>query len=320
MRRTALIVTALLGSGLLVAEPAVADEGLEPTVRAIPSGATSARPEVQRAGTTVVLGQTTFTSLGACVGAAPFGATVSTSGGGASYTAPSAGVITSWSTVGGGAAGTTRLLLFVPGAVANHKTLVGKGDFMPVPSTIGVVHTFPARIPVQAGWQLGMGTSVSGQACAINAGFAGDVIGTQQNFNADVSTDLTMSNTPTYRPDISAVVESDADGDGYGDVSQDACPESKLAQAACPAPDTTVTKKPKKKSTKRKAKISFSSTIAGSTFTCAVDKKVAVPCTSPFKKKFKYGKHKVVITATSPAGIVDPTPVTVKFKVKRPTR
>jgi crotonobetainyl-CoA:carnitine CoA-transferase CaiB-like acyl-CoA transferase len=44
---------------------------------------------VQRAGTAVVLGQTTFTVLAACTGTAPFAATVGTSGGGASYTAPS---------------------------------------------------------------------------------------------------------------------------------------------------------------------------------------------------------------------------------------
>jgi hypothetical protein len=119
---------------------------------------------------------------------------------------------------------------------------------------------------------------------------------------------------------VSAVVESDADGDGYGDVTQDLCPQSATTQAACPAPDTTVTKKPKKSSTNRKVKIKFTSTIAGSKFTCAVDKKAAKPCTSPFKKKFKYGKHKVVITAISPAGIVDPTPATVKFKIKPPTR
>jgi hypothetical protein len=51
-----------------------------------------------------------------------------------------------------------------------------------------------------------------------------------------------------------------------------------------------------------------------------VDKKAAKPCTSPFKKKFRYGKHKVVITATSPLGIVDPTPAIVKFKITRPRR
>jgi hypothetical protein len=314
---TAAACAAVVVAGLYAASPSVADPGSPPPVRPV-TAALASRPVVQRAGTPVVLGQTAFTGLGSCNGATPFGAVTSASGGGASYTAPSAGVVTSWSTVGGGAAGTTRLLFFVPGALANHRTLVGKSDFMAVPSTFGVVNTFPARIPVQAGWQLGLGISVTGQACAINAGIAGDVIGTQAGFNADAATDMTLSDTAAYRPDISAVLEPDVDGDLYGDISQDLCPQSATTQAACPAPDTVVTKAPKKKSTKRKAKITFSSTIAGSTFTCAVDKLAAVPCTSPFKKKFKYGKHTVVITAKSPAGIVDASPVTVKFKVTKP--
>ncbi len=56
----------------------------------------------------------------------------------------------------------------------------------------------------------------------------------------------------------------------------------------------------------------------GSTFTCAVDEKAVQVCTSPFTKKYKFGKHRVVITAVSPFGIADPAPVTVKFKVTRP--
>jgi hypothetical protein len=187
------------------------------------------------------------------------------------------------------------------------------------PVTVSTLNTVPVRVPVTAGTSLGMYINTALMGCA-SAGVAGDVMSGAM-LDPSVSTAYSpAASFPSFRLNLSAVWEPDADGDGYGDVSQDACPESKLAQAACPAPDTTVTKKPKKKSTKRKAKIVFSSTIAGSTFTCAVDKKAAKPCTSPFKKKFKYGKHKVVITATSPAGIVDPTPVTVKFKVTRPTR
>ena len=64
-------------------------------------------------------------------------------------------------------------------------------------------------------------------------------------------------------------------------------------------------------------KITFTS-VTGATYTCAVDNKAAKPCTSPYKKRFTYGKHVVLITATSPAGIVDPTPAKVRFKVKRP--
>jgi len=314
------LATATVTSALLaVPLPPTANADPGALVQTIPAHATAARPAVQRPGTSIVLGQTTFAGLGACTGSPPFGVTLGTSGGGASYTAPSPGVITSWSTVSGGDAGNARLLLFVLGAVANHKTLVGKTDWVPVPSTYGVVHTFPARIPVQTGWEVGLGTSVSGQACAIDPGFTGDVLGAQQVFDADVSTDLTMGSTPDRRPDISAVLESDADRDGYGDVTQDLCPESALTRAACPKPNTKVTKKPKKRSTQRTATFKFTSTVRGSKFTCAVDKKAAKRCTSPFTKRFKYGKHKVVITAISRFGIADPTPAVVRFTVTKPT-
>ena len=81
-----------------------------------------------------------------------------------------------------------------------------------------------------------------------------------------------------------------------------------------------MTKRPKKRSSRRKAKITFTSTVPGSTFTCAVDKKAAKPCRSPFKKRYRYGKHMVVITATSPLGSLEMTPVTVRFKIRRPRR
>jgi hypothetical protein len=151
------------------------------------------------------------------------------------------------------------------------------------------------------------------------AGTAGDEVDAVTPFDPTVSTDFGGGNPQVgKRVNISAELEPDVDGDLYGDLTQDLCPQSKLTQAACPAPDTTVTKKPKKRSATRKAKIKFTSTVAGSTFTCAVDGKAARPCTSPYKKKVKIGKHIVVITATSPFGIVDPTPATVKFKVTEP--
>jgi hypothetical protein len=157
--------------------------------------------------------------------------------------------------------------------------------------------------------------------CAIDVGLAGDELALAV-YDPDLSND--MSYGPTVgsagkRPDISAVLEPDLDGDLYGDISQDLCPQSKLTQAACPAPKTVVTKAPKKTTTQRTVKIKFRSSIAGSTFKCAVDKKKAKPCRSPFKKRFTYGKHKVVVTAISPVGIADPTPAKVKFKVKKPT-
>jgi len=84
------------------------------------------------------------------------------------------------------------------------------------------------------------------------------------------------------------------------------------------APDTIITKAPRKKSTKRKARIKFVSTEPGSTFRCSLDGAKPKPCTSPVKyKRLEVGKHKFKVYAVDAAGNADPTPDKVKFKVKR---
>jgi hypothetical protein len=235
-----------------------------------------------------------------------------------SYIAPIAGVLTSYSTFANGTAGSVRVLVLADGADATHKVLTAKSELHVV--TPSLLNTVAVRIPVKPGERIALGLSATAMSCAVVTTSA-DTARVAQPFDADASTDFAYTATlfNTVRPNLSAVLEPDVDGDGFGDVSQDLCPQSKLTQAACPAPDTTVTKQPKKSSTQRKAKIRFSSTVAGSTFTCMVDKKPAKPCTSPYKKRFKYGKHVVLITATSALGIVDQTPAKVKFEVKRPT-
>ena len=70
---------------------------------------------------------------------------------------------------------------------------------------------------------------------------------------------------------------------------------------------------------KKKAKVTllFLSSEPGSSFTCRVDGRPARPCASPFKVKLKVGKHFVEVTAVDAAANADPTPATVKVKVKR---
>lgn len=84
-------------------------------------------------------------------------------------------------------------------------------------------------------------------------------------------------------------------------------------------PETTITKKPKKKAKKVKVKVKFTSSEAGSTFECKLDKKAFKPCSSPFKKKkVKAGrKHKFLVRAKDAAGNVDATPAKAKWKVKK---
>jgi hypothetical protein len=81
-------------------------------------------------------------------------------------------------------------------------------------------------------------------------------------------------------------------------------------------PDTKILKGPPKKTRKTTAKFKFSSTEAGSTFQCKLDRKPFKACASPKKyKKLKPGKHVFKVRAIDKAGNVDPTPAKRSFTV-----
>ena len=79
------------------------------------------------------------------------------------------------------------------------------------------------------------------------------------------------------------------------------------------APETKLKKGPKRKTTKRKAKFTFSASEAA-TFTCALDKAAAKPCKSPYSKRVSLGRHKLASTATDAVGNVSGA-TTYKWKV-----
>jgi hypothetical protein len=232
------------------------------------------------------------------------------------YVVPGAGVITSFSHNANAVAGSIRAVVVGPAAAPNDRTVLGYSTLQAVtPSTL---NTFPTRIPVPVGARLAMFTSANNMGCNFGTADAADVL-TGAVFDPTVATNYTPTNSFTQRRlNLSVVWEPDVDKDQYGDVSQDACPQSALTQSACPAPDTTITKAPAKHSSKRQAKIKFTS-VPGATFTCAVDGHAAKRCASPFKKRYRYGKHTVVVTAVSSVGIADPAPAVVKFKIRPPS-
>lgn len=81
-------------------------------------------------------------------------------------------------------------------------------------------------------------------------------------------------------------------------------------------PDTKIVKGPPKKTHKTTVKFKFTSTEAGSTFQCKLDRKPFKTCSSPKKyKKLKPGKHVFKVRAIDMAGNVDPTPAKRKFTV-----
>jgi hypothetical protein len=271
-----------------------------------------------RAAASTPIGQV---GTGACSIAAPAAVVIDTQGAGApSYVVPAGGVLTSFSHQANNVAGQVQAIVFADGPSSVQKTVAAKSAKLPV--IANQLNTFPVRLPVSAGQRLGLGFTVNGMACA-TSGVPGDTTLVESPFDPDttstfVAQGVLSSPGVTFRPNISAVLEPDADGDGFGDLTQDGCPLSAHIAAACP--DTAITKKPRHKSTQTRIRVTvkFVASIAGSTFECKLDgHKKWKTCLSPYKRKLGIGKHELRVRAVSPAGVPDPDPATVRFKIKR---
>jgi hypothetical protein len=166
---------------------------------------------------------------------------------------------------------------------------------------------FPVRFAVEGGETLGIVPGGTG-SCGYSTE---DPLDTYlYNVGADpLNTPFTADPVAGYRMDVSAVVEPDADKDGFGDETQDQCPADATTQGACdltgPTPD--ISKGPKKKAESRKATFKFTSDDPNATFQCRLDKKAFADCTSPKKyRKLKPRKHRFRVQATDPKGNVGP--------------
>jgi hypothetical protein len=190
----------------------------------------------------------------------------SATGGAPAYAAPADGVITSWGTGANGNGGQTLALKVMrrdPANPAKYFTLARDIDR---PLVVSSLNTFPnatspdpVRIPIAAGDLLG-DTGSASASCSFLAGSVSDQV---SSVGADTAVDPTTSTlfgapTASRRLDIAAVIEPDADKDGFGDETQDLCPTSAATQAACPPTATglraAALKKCKKKRSKKKRK------------------------------------------------------------------
>jgi hypothetical protein len=87
-------------------------------------------------------------------------------------------------------------------------------------------------------------------------------------------------------------------------------------QSADTTPPQTTIRKAKINRAARKAKFKFSSSEAGSTFLCKLDKKKFNRCSSPkVYKHLRPGKHTFKVEAKDSAGNVDSSPAKRKFKI-----
>jgi hypothetical protein len=190
------------------------------------------------------------------------------------------------------------------------------------------LNSFPIRMPAGTGDLIGVYLMTPGTCIASPLETLGwtAAIGGPSMF--------TFSNNTAIN--VSATLEPDADGDGFGDETQDGCPTDAASQAQCPSggggggggggpgrgtPQTAITKGAPKKLDKSKVKFKFKSDEPNSTFECKLKGKgldQAVKrfgdCDSPRKyKHLDQGKFKV--RAIDAAGKVDPSPAKDKFKV-----
>jgi len=146
-----------------------------------------------------------------------------------------AGVITRWKVNSG-----------IPTPVAQQLVILrqtGKpNEFLTVAESASAtivegLNSFETRIPVQAGDRLGAAPGSSGGA--IPAGLYCPT-GNPADLMGAFAGDVAPGSTNTYPPNanfqvaISAIVEPDADHDGFGDETQDKCPQLAALQTPCP--------------------------------------------------------------------------------------
>ena len=222
-----------------------------------------------------------------------------------SYVFPFSGVITAW-----------RYEANATGPAGGLKLKVGR--LVPPPITIRIVGestleipalstttTFLTRVPVAADDILGTYSPSSAQCKRPATGFfrmfaGGDqALGTSTPYGNDPGNPVQL--------DIAATLETDSDGDGYGDETQDLCPSDASVQGACPDranPQVVITKRPKEKTKKKRATFEFSGTdpraLAG--FECSLDGAPFSSCTSPLTVTVKKGAHTFAVQAVDQAG------------------
>ncbi|HET8956248.1 MAG TPA: hypothetical protein VFN18_11375 [Solirubrobacterales bacterium] len=161
-------------------------------------------------------------------------------------TAPVGGILTKW-----------RIEVTSPGppkaAAVTLKTLrlTGAESLLVTGESSGSIaagsNSFAARIPIQPGDHLGIFGSDPEVGTPVCAGVAENKLGIFDPATTPGGSSMTASGESAFRIPVVGTIEPDADNDGFGDETQDACPQSATTQIACPvvtlSASATATKK-----------------------------------------------------------------------------
>ena len=229
-------------------------------------------------------------------------------------TAPTDGVITSWR-VKASSVGSMRFRAF-RGSRSLHQ-----GPVVDTTSAAIRVYEFPTRVTVQAGDAIGL--DVAGND-AIDFQASGGTYSFWSPFLAPAEERAPDANAAGQLL-VNASLEPDADGDGFGDETQDGCPADPATSGACPdavAPVAEIDKGPRNKQRKPTVRFTFSADDPAATFECrlkgkGLDEAVRqfTACASPRKyRRLDEGKFRFQVRAIDATGNVGP-PARDRFKI-----
>ncbi len=86
-------------------------------------------------------------------------------------------------------------------------------------------------------------------------------------------------------------------------------------QPGADVPETTITKRPKKTTTRRESEFKFKSDTQRAKFECKLDKGAWKKCSSPYRRWTKDGRHRFKVRAIDRQGDVDPSPAKRRWQV-----
>ena len=151
------------------------------------------------------------------------------------YRPSASGVITSWSSFANATSNSQiELLVLQPNPSGTTHFIATHRDTPRTLTQANALNTFSGvHVPIAAGEQLGLFLPAGGADCFWDSPPDTGLFFTGGDPPLNVDSNFTGANT-NRRLNVSAIVEPDADHDGFGDETQDACPSSALAQGACP--------------------------------------------------------------------------------------
>lgn len=97
-------------------------------------------------------------------------------------------------------------------------------------------NVFETRLPVEIGDRFGLHVSGAPGGLICETESSADIIGGAEG-DVPIGTTSEFMSVPNRQVPLSAIIEPDEDGDGYGDETQDFCPDDSSEHGPCPQPD-----------------------------------------------------------------------------------